>query len=1094
MRRYSLLVAIALVAVAVAAYAGDFVTNPNNTLYPDKNERVGLPQGANSANYLRATDANAIKAALLDLRAALAAQSDAIAALGGGIAPGAVPTCNAFSPQSGPAGSTVVVTGANFAGVSSTTIGGITASRAVAQGGTSINITVPAGTSGGTIHIASPAGSADCSGTFTVTPTITAVAYTYKTINSGQTSSGWTVGITVGANSTDDLLWTCDDAASNTWPVQSGSTNANKPVCSLGAGACGIVDGTSCSGSSCSWTYHAPNCISTCAFRCRATSRQSTSDPQVGNYIPVTVNAGGAALAIAPTTTTVAPLGQVSFSASGGTSPYTWSLVSAPSGGAFVGGSGSPTLASGFPWASAAYDETSATSVGHNLTVTDAPVTCVARVVAAATNAVTPILVSSPSLTWTKRISTGGDPQNYAADIWTANVASNVNETVTLSWPGSAPGGNSKWLAVDCYHNVTLGAMAASAYFSAAPITSIITPQATGSMLLMVGRINSAGLGAATMRGDTTLDRHTYGTTYQSDNWSAHLTALTSTTSATIFGSSAPSTSAGMSAALELKGSSSGSVTGATVSYLAGASAGTDTVRVTDSAGSPAHVDATVTVTSGGGGGGGGGGSVDPSLAFPGCEGSGCKTLGGRGGTVYRVTNLNDSGPGSLRDCIQSTGGPRTCVFTVGGSIPISSALRVGSDYLTIAGQTAPGGGIEIRRANSNTSSYGIDLNGKSDIVIRYVKIRLGNPNTSAVEDYGQGIGDDGPSHRVVIDHCSVAWSPWSNIVFYPASGYDYNITVSRSLLAQPIYKAGQSLNRQGCTLNVGGGGSSSAVNSYNADIHHNVIAHADERNPICRMGSCRIVNNIVYNFDWYGSRMTGYSDAIGNYYKPGPAGAGATGNVISAWSADDGNYNWTGSPTFYVAGNAGPGNNYNPAGDQWSSLTSWCPHADGSCGSSAIAGGYQRTHALCDDRLLTSCQAPPAAAGTSAQTTPITVDVATTLVAAPTGSNFLATVGAAARVDCNGTWVANRDSLDALFVNDVVNGTGPSSAQFGWPIPGYSFPTLATGTPCTDAGGNGIPDAYEIAKCGAAGCGGANGAGVAPNSLTWLENYINGL
>ena len=109
-------------------------------------------------------------------------------------------------------------------------------------------------------------------------------------------------------------------------------------------------------------------------------------------------------------------------------------------------------------------------------------------------------------------------------------------------------------------------------------------------------------------------------------------------------------------------------------------------------------------------------------LAFPGAEGYGRFARGGRGGDVYHVTNLNDSGPGSFRDGIDSAKGPRTIVFEVSGTIELKSDLRIRTKGLTIAGQTAPGDGITFKDNKLGFSKA-------SDIIVRYIRVRLGDKN-----------------------------------------------------------------------------------------------------------------------------------------------------------------------------------------------------------------------------------------------------------------------------------------------------------------------------------------------------------------------------
>ena len=118
--------------------------------------------------------------------------------------------------------------------------------------------------------------------------------------------------------------------------------------------------------------------------------------------------------------------------------------------------------------------------------------------------------------------------------------------------------------------------------------------------------------------------------------------------------------------------------------------------------------------------------------AFPGAQGGGAASVGGRGGAVIEVTNLNDSGTGSLRACVTASG-PRTCVFRVGGTIVLQDYLTIQNPFLTIAGQTAPGGGIQIR-GNGIVIKY-----PAHDIVVRYIRHRRGWEGSGGSSDKGFG-------------------------------------------------------------------------------------------------------------------------------------------------------------------------------------------------------------------------------------------------------------------------------------------------------------------------------------------------------------------
>lgn len=143
----------------------------------------------------------------------------------------------------------------------------------------------------------------------------------------------------------------------------------------------------------------------------------------------------------------------------------------------------------------------------------------------------------------------------------------------------------------------------------------------------------------------------------------------------------------------------------------------------------------------------------EPTLAFPGAEGYGRFAKGGRGGDVYHVTNLNDSGKGSLRDSIQSKKAkvPRTVVFDVGGTIKLKKELRVeGVHGLTLAGQTAPGAGITLR-------DHGIEFRKCSDIILRYMRFRLGDETKTSEDVIGFG-PEEGTCRDVILDHITATW------------------------------------------------------------------------------------------------------------------------------------------------------------------------------------------------------------------------------------------------------------------------------------------------------------------------------------------------
>ncbi|MDR2917302.1 MAG: polysaccharide lyase [Tannerella sp.] len=244
---------------------------------------------------------------------------------------------------------------------------------------------------------------------------------------------------------------------------------------------------------------------------------------------------------------------------------------------------------------------------------------------------------------------------------------------------------------------------------------------------------------------------------------------------------------------------------------------------------------------------------------FPGAQGGGAYSFGGRGGKVIIVTNLNDSGPGSFRDACEQ-GGARIIVFNVAGIIHLKSPVIIRAPYITIAGQTAPGDGICIAGESVWINTH--------DFVIRHMRFRRGETNVGRRDD---ALGGN-PIGNIMIDHCSTSWGLDENISFYrhmfdPEDGSTpkklgtVNVTIQNTISSQALD-----------TYNHAFG---STIGGENCTFMRNIWANNAGRNPsIGWNGQFNFVNNLIYN--WVhrsvdGGDYTATYNFINNYYKPGP-------------------------------------------------------------------------------------------------------------------------------------------------------------------------------------------------------------------------------
>lgn len=415
--------------------------------------------------------------------------------------------------------------------------------------------------------------------------------------------------------------------------------------------------------------------------------------------------------------------------------------------------------------------------------------------------------------------------------------------------------------------------------------------------------------------------------------------------------------------------------------------------------------------------------------AFPGAEGYGAQSLGGRGGQVIEVTNLNDSGAGSLRAAIEAEG-PRTVVFRVGGTIELESSLEIKNPYITIAGQTAPGGGVAIRTAPTMDHSA-IEV-ATEHVILRYLRVRPG-PMAELSENVDALVIGRNARH-VMIDHCSFSWSTDETIsIWYNAS----DITIQWSIISEALWKSTHDAGPQSYGLLAGD-------RSTRISFHHNLLAHNHRRNPRMRGGNTDVVNNVIYNAGRTPTRLDGNTvDGASE-----PAHANYVGNYIKAGPSSDFEYevkllaSENESPfTAYIRGNIGPNRP--------------------------------------DENTLDRAVVAPEGYGLLVDTRS-NAPLVTTTSATEAYDQVLANAGAVKPM---------RDAVDERVVEDVIQKTGqiiddPSDVG-GWP-------TLAMGTPPDDSDHDGMPDAWETAWGSDANDDSDGYADFDGDGYTNLEEYLN--
>jgi hypothetical protein len=471
---------------------------------------------------------------------------------------------------------------------------------------------------------------------------------------------------------------------------------------------------------------------------------------------------------------------------------------------------------------------------------------------------------------------------------------------------------------------------------------------------------------------------------------------------------------------LAARAGSGGAGEGAAVSGGAGegAAAGRKPEPAAGSGGMPA-AGAGASAAASGGGGGSPAASIEicepvPSgqrLAFPGAEGFGRFARGGRGGSVCHVTKLDDSGAGSLRDCVSQ--GDRTVVFDVAGWITLSSNLGITANNLTIAGQTAPGGGIGIRGTKLSIGGH--------DIILRFLRVRRGILKTS---DRNDAMAVSSSASQIIVDHCSVGFGTDENL----SMPGDEAVGPRDFTLQWTVIAWGLSRNNHSA---------GSLLTASNTTIHHSLYAFNGTRNPKARSEMQRVldfVNNVIYGWNapdpvgeaqgWSISKQAflladtangmHFANAVGNYFV-------SHGSQQASQAFSSGAKNEAGQPTFnlYFDGNLLDGNGN---GKLDVSKHDW----------SMVGTATRLEKRLAAPQVCTD--------------------------AAPRAYERV--------LDRVGAMIPARDEVDALLVKHIRAQDGSKiQDEHDLMVGADGYGTLAAGTAPPDTDRDGMPDAWEIAR-----------------------------
>ncbi|UAY53653.1 T9SS type A sorting domain-containing protein [Ferruginibacter albus] len=464
--------------------------------------------------------------------------------------------------------------------------------------------------------------------------------------------------------------------------------------------------------------------------------------------------------------------------------------------------------------------------------------------------------------------------------------------------------------------------------------------------------------------------------------------------------------------------------------------------------------------------------SYSQVVAFPGAEGAGKNTTGGRGTSivaskVFAVTSLADDGSaGTLRWALDQSGTTypyRTIIFRISGTIHLTSALKITKANTTIAGQTAPGQGICL-------ADYPVSVSA-DNVIVRYIRFRMGDKNQNLGMVNGSGNDDafDGTGrNHVIIDHCTMSWSDDEACSFYRGD----SVTLQWNIISEPLNYSYHFETGDADFEHHGYGG---IWGGAHATFHHNLIAHCQGRAP--RFDGSRnlgngstpglenadFVNNVIYNWGNYNANggEGGNYNIINNYYKYGPStshsnsgGVKITQMVINP---------------FEQASPALPYGKYYLSGN----------YVDA---ASAVIANNWLGAAFSGGNLTDTAN--------SKVTTPFTIVPINTQTAADAYTAVLRGAG------CS---LPNRDTLDARIIKDVINRTGKIIDVQGGYAHGTAYaqtvnawPALLSTTPPVTTNADNVPDVW-LAQRGLTGSALSGAGGYHSNGYTHLENFLNG-